>query len=231
MFTKFRHAVSFVLLLISVAVIVWASLPNEHHTVVQIIPPAQMQNPQTMQGARQVSMPERQVVLEWPETMRIGEDETITLKFEPVVADPGSSNQPSGYSDIYSRYNLMAEASYDVAGIAVKPSNPTRESLPAGESVMFTWKVNADKEGSYNGTLWLSLRFLPLDGGQASQMPIYIREINIQTSSLLGLNESRAYFWGGVGVVLALALVFDDLIAGVLNKKIPNTTTDTMHPK
>jgi hypothetical protein len=213
MFKKILRAVSLILLLISISMIVWAALPNEHHAVVQIISPAEMQISQAGQGSDPLSLPYRQVELEWPGSMRIGEAEAITIVFKPVVTDPASSNQPAGYSDVYTRYNLMAEARYDVAGVNVTPANPTRESMPAWKPVKFTWKINADQVGSYDGTVWLSLRFLPLDGGQASQVPIYIGKINIQTSSLFGLNESLAYFLGGVGVILAAVIVYDDLIA------------------
>lgn len=165
------------------------------------------------QGKAALSMPDRQVVLEWPDSMRIGEDEKIILMFSQVVTDSSSSSQPAGYSDIYSLYNLMAEARYDVSGVSVKPVNPIRESMPTEHSSKFTWIVNAEHPGRYDGTVWLFLRYLPLNGEQASQVPIYIQEVNLQTSSLFGLNEAMAYFLGGAGVVLAAAIVYDDLTA------------------
>jgi hypothetical protein len=201
------------LLFISIALIIWASLPNKHQTVVQSISPAEMQISPSVEGGDPLRMAARQMVLEWSSSMRIGEDETMTLVFEPVESVSATSDQPAGYSDIYSLYNLMAEARYDVSGISVTPANPTRESMPAGQPVKFTWKINADQVGLSDGTVWLSLRYLPLDGGQASQVPIYIKEVNIQTSSLFGLNETIAYLLGGLGVVLAAVIVYDDLIA------------------
>jgi hypothetical protein len=203
------------LLFISIALIIWASLPNKRQTVVQSISPAEMQISPSVEGCDSLRMAARQVVLEWPSSMRIGEDETMTLVFEPVESVSATSDQPAGYSDIYSLYNLMAEARYDVSGIIVTPANPTRESMPAGQRVKFTWKINAVQVGLYDGTVWLSLRYLPLDGGQASQVPIYIQEVKVQTSSLFGLNKTMAYLLGGVGVVLAAVIVYDDLIAWV----------------
>jgi hypothetical protein len=148
----------------------------------------------------------------------------MTLVFEPVESVSATSDQPAGYSDIYSLYNLMAEVRYDVSVLSVTPANPTRESMPAGQRVKFTWKINAVQVGLYDGTVWLSLRYLPLDGGQASQVPIYIQEVKVQTSSLFGLNKTMAYLLGGVGVVLAAVIVYDDLIAWVrkwMKKKSP----------
>jgi hypothetical protein len=225
MFRRIRRALSIILLLISIALVIWASLPNKHHTVVQNISPEEMQISSTVKGGDPLSMRVRQVVLVWPDSMRIGDDETITLVFEPVVTDSVSFDHPAGYSNVYSLYNLMAEARYDVSGLSLTPANPTRESMPGGQPVKFTWKVNTDQVGSYNGTVWLSLRYLPLDGGLASQIPIYIQEVSIQASSLLGLNETMAYLLGGVGVVLAAVIVYDDLITWVLKRRIKKTTT------
>jgi hypothetical protein len=126
------------------------------------------------QDADPLSMPTRRVELEWPESIRIGEDETITLDFIQVSPDTISQDVPVGYADVYSRYNLMAEGRYDVAGISVVPADPTRESMAAAQPVKFSWNVNSSQAGLYAGTVWLSLRYLPFDGGQASQVPIFI---------------------------------------------------------
>jgi hypothetical protein len=231
MFRRFHHGVFLLLLMISISMIVWAALPNQHQNVVQSVSPAEMQISQPGQGNGRLSTPGRQVELQWPQRMRIGEDEAITLVFKPVVTDPGLPSQTVDYTNVYSSYNLMAEAQYDVAGISVTPANPTRKSMPDGQSVKFTWKVNTDQIGSYDGTVWLYLRFLPLTGGPASQVPIYIHEFKIQTSSLFGLSESRAYLLGGVGVVLALVVVYDDLVRWVGIKKRKIATKETRHTK
>ena len=219
MFRKLRRVLSIALLLISIAMITWAALPNKHQHVVQSISPVDMQLPQTDQGNNTLSIPARQVKLEWPQSMRIGEDEAITLEFVQVITDSVPSSQPVRFADIYKDYNLMAEARYDVAGMNVSPASSTRKSMPAGQTVKFTWKVNANKAGSYNGTVWLSLRFLPLAGGDGSQAPIYIREINIRTNSLLGLNVSLALLLGGLGVLLAIVIDYDDVLGWLRIKK------------
>ncbi len=206
-------------------------MPNKHQTVIQTIPSSAMQISPTGQVDDALSIPNRQVVLEWPVSMRIGEDEVITLIFEPVVTEPVSTDHSAGNSEVYSHYNLMAEARYDVSGVSVKPANPTRESMPPGQLVKFSWKVNAANEDSYSGTVWLSLRYLPLDGGPPSQVPIYIQQVTLETSSLFRLNETKAYLLGGVGIVLAAAIVSDNLIAWVLNRKTKKTSKDAMDIK
>jgi hypothetical protein len=206
-------------------------MPNKHQTVIQTISSSEMQIFPTGQVDGALSIPNRQVVLEWPVSMRIGEDEVITLIFEPVVTEPVSSDHSVGNSDVYSHYNLMAEARYEVSGVSVTPTNPIRESMPPRQPVKFSWKVNAANEGSYSGTMWLSLRYLPLDGAPPSQVPIYIQQVTLEASSLFRLNETKAYLLGGVGIVLAAAIVYDNFIAWVLNRKIKKTSKDTMDTK
>ncbi len=212
MLKKIRRTMAIVLLLISIVFILWAALPNRYQRAVQSIPPSMMAIPQNGEVGSMLSIPARQVVLEWPESMRIGEDETLTLVFEPAQMDDNPSSQGTGYANIYTRYNLMAEARYDVAGVNLVPANPTRESMPSGQPVKFSWEVKADQVGSYDGTMWLTLRYLPLDGSHVVQVPVYVREISIHSASLFGLSESMAYLLGGVGTLTAAILVYDDLV-------------------
>jgi hypothetical protein len=188
MLRKFRRAVSLILLLISLVLIVWAALPNPLQSIIQPVSYAETQIPFSIQGSTSTMMEPRQVILEWPKSMRIGETDEIILKFEPVISETGPSNLTFGTFDIYNRYNIMAEARFEVAGIGVKPANPN----------------------------------LPLDGGKAIQVPVYIQEINIRTSSMFGLNESIAFLLGGVGIMFATVLVYDDLIDWVRKWIIKN---------
>ena len=87
MLRKIRRTVALVLLLISIAFVLWAALPNKHLRIVQSIAPAVMARAQNGEVGSMLSIPTRQVVLEWPESMRIGENETISLVFEPVEVD------------------------------------------------------------------------------------------------------------------------------------------------
>jgi hypothetical protein len=164
-------------------------------------------------------METRQAVLEWPKTMRIGEIEEITLIFEPVEGESSSQNLSSVLPELYSIYNVMAEARFEVAGIRMNPTNLTRKSMPVGQAVKFKWEISSDQVGSYKGTMWLSLRLLPLDGSQASEVPIYIHEVQLQTTSLFGMNETMVYIIGGVGIVLSMVIVYSDMI-GFVRRRI-----------
>ena len=106
----------------------------------------------------------------------------------------------------------MAEAKFEVAGVRVEPANPTRVSMPPGQPVRFKWQISAEQAGAYGGNVWLSLRFLPLDGSTPIQVPIYVKEFGIKATSLLGFSGTTARLVGGVGVLLSLLLVFNDMI-------------------
>ena len=164
------------------------------------------------------------MMLDWPSSMRIGEQEEIKLVFEPVDTDASSPNQLPESLNIYNNYNIMAEARFEVAGIRVSPANPTRETMPPGQTMKFKWQISTHQAGSYDGTVWLSLRFLPLDGSQASEVPIFIHEVKIQTSSLFGMNETMAYFAGGSGAVLGVVIIFGDMIA-IIRRRTRKITT------
>ncbi len=217
MLKKTRRALSIGLVLFSSCLLIWASLANKRQVVIQSISPAEMQLPTNMQAATPTILDTRQVVLDWPTSMRIGDEEVIILVFEPVLNDALSSNPQGRFSDVYNNYNIMAEARFEVAGINVNPANPTRESMPSGHVAKFNWQINVEQAGSYHGNVWLSLRFLPLDGTPASQEPIFVREVDIHAVSLFGLNAPLVRVLGGVGIILSVLIIFDDMI-GLMRK-------------
>ncbi len=144
--------------------------------------------------------------------MRIGDSYRIVMIFEPAKSEIQLQDSEHGLRNVYEDYNLMAEGRFEVTGLRVEPANPRRESLPAGQTVRFEWLVNAEKEGSFTGDLWLSLRFLPLDGSPASQVPVFVRQVNIRASSLLGLGGPQARLVGGIGIVAGWGLSLDVMI-------------------
>jgi hypothetical protein len=222
MLRNFRRILAILLLFVSLGMIIWAALPNSRQTDSQVLTPEMMQLPDHAQSAIPLSIPAREVTLEWPAQMRIGEEEVITLSIFPAQADRVNTNGQENYTDLYSLYSLMAEGRFDVAGLKVDPANPRRESMPDGQPLKFKWAVSTDIVGSYDGTVWLSLRYLPLDGSQATQIPVYIQGINIQATSFFGMSENVVYLLGGLGVLVSAVLVYDDIISLLrnINKKI-----------
>jgi hypothetical protein len=230
MLNKLRRALSFSLIIISGSQLIWALLPFKHQQVVVTLSPSEMRMPADRQAKASAVLETRQVTLEWPGSMRIGDSGSIWLNFEDITGELPSPSLQTEFSDVYARNNLMAEARFEVAGLAVVPANPTRVSMPPGELVRFKWQVTAQDAGIYNGTIWLSLRFLPLDGTPASQEPIYVRKLQIHATRLIGMSGPMARLLGGAGIVLSMLIIFDDMI-GLVRRWIRKKTVIINDPK
>lgn len=213
MLKKIRRALSIGLLLFGSSLLIWASIPSKHEVVEQAISSSEMQLPSDTQANIPSILETRQVMLEWPSSLRIGDMEGITLVFEPIANDMSANNPQDKFSDVYIDYNIMTEARFEVAGISVSPAIPTRESMPSGRSVKYEWQINAEQVRTFYGTVWLSLRFLPLDGNKAIQKPIFVREVDLHATSLCGMSAPMARLLGGMGIILSVVIIFDDMIS------------------
>jgi hypothetical protein len=201
--------------------LLWAMWPSQRQQMSQYLEPANMQLPADGQAANPTLLEVRQVRLEWPELLRIGDQAMISLAFVPLKDESDTVVSSASIRNAYASYNLMAEGRFEVAGVNVDPANPRRESLPQGALVNYHWKISAVDAGSYPGEVWLSLRFLPLNGGQANSVLIFVHEVDIRAASLFGLSGPLARGTGGVGIVVGLGMSFDvmiDMIKRLTNK-------------
>ncbi len=230
MFTPVRRILSVILVVAGMILLGWGVLPSRPQTMVQVISPTEMQLPDSGMPAVPTLLEFRRMSLEWPANVRIGDMATIRLVYEPINSEIIVEKPPVNLSDAYADYNVMVEGKFEVAGLLVDPANPRRESLPKGETVTYQWKVRAQAAGHFAGTIWLSLRFLPLDGSPASQVPVYVHDVDIRATSLFGLSGPAARAVGGLGFVGGIGLSFDRLIYWVEKryaKKDTKVTTDT----
>ena len=218
MWKKIRFLLALILLVISIILLVWSFVPAKKRVVVQLLQPTMM-SVKSNAGEETAILENRQVRLEWPSSLRIGDEGVIQLDFEVTQEDVSSLNQQSSLVDAYTNHNVMAEANYEVAGMKILPANTTRVSMPPGQPVKIIWKITPEQDGSYLGIVWLSLRFLPLDGNNPIQIPIYVKDIKVQVSSLLGLNGSLARLFGWVGVLVSLLLVIENAIKVFVKQK------------
>lgn len=223
MFRKFRRYISLILVLLSASLFVWAYLPDRYQVEIKDITPVEMKVPSSDASALSL-LDTYQVRLEWPSSMRIGDKAEITLIFAPAQTVIASTNVQPGLADVYKDFNIMVEGRFETAGIKASPDNPIRESMLAGQTVKLRWEISAEKAKSYqNNTMWLSLRYLPLNGDPASQKPIFIQEMDIQATSLWGISGPMARLMGGMGVVSSVLVVLDDII-GVFKMWIRKVT-------
>ena len=211
MWMKFRRLVSISLFLFCAWMLAWASLPIKRQVDIQLLQPSLLRVRLNGQEGGPALLNPPQVRLQWPSSLRIGDQAVILLDITSVHQDIPSPEKGI-YSDVYDNYNIMLEARFEIVGIRVEPANPVRESLLPGQSVSFRWEITADQAGDNTGNVWLSLRFLPLDGKPPIQEPVFASMLGIHSSSLFGLSGPVARLLGGVGVVLSLLLVFNDMI-------------------
>ena len=165
----------------------------------------------------------RRLTLEWPPKIRAGDSDRIYLTLDvdaqgnltPTVWEQGhkTSGETVYVPDLYDTHDVIAEARLDMAGVEVSPQGSIDEPMRPGKAVTFTWSVSPQKVGTYKGTIWLHLRFLPHDGGAETRMPLSVQLVEIQAANFLGLSGSAARLFGGVGVLLGSILGLDNLLS------------------
>ena len=232
-----RRVLASSLLLLSVTLIVWAILPVKREVATLVLSPFEMKMPTGSAGSTPAIQEARRATLDWPSSMRIGDKSIISLTFDvnaggnPTPSPAAGANDEGGngqsLTNVYITHSVMLEGRLVVAGVRVDPANPINESLLEGQPVSFKWEVSIPQAGTYECTLWLTLHFLPLDGSEASNQPVYARRIKINSTSLLGIGGPAARIVGGGGVLLSGCVVFDDMIGVGKHLKRKITTKDT----
>jgi hypothetical protein len=121
--------------------------------------------------------------------------------------------------DIYDTHRVLAEARLELAGVRFIPTGEINVALLPGRPAAFLWSVSPDQPGIYGGTVWLHLRFIPLEGGEELRSVLTAQPVEIEATSLLGMSGSAARLLGGLGTAFCLALGLNSIMARVLVKK------------
>ena len=224
-----RRILLALLLVDSLFLLAWGALPGAVGSKVQTISRGEMQvsTPSAEPGVPPPAAPEaRLLTLQWPATLRQGDaNRFVVLRLAvaqdgavtPTVSLEGdeSQDEPVLIPDVYDTHNVMAEARLDIAGLAVAPDDLVSLSLRPGETVEFRWNVRASEIGTYRGTVWLYLRFLPLDGGPESREALKAMDIEIEAVNFLGIGGPAARLMGAAGVFIVGLFGFGDLLRGL----------------
>lgn len=165
----------------------------------------------------------RRLTLEWPPAIRTGDSDVVRLTLEVDAAGNLTPTAEIGghvvtgdvieFPNLYETHTVMAEARLDMAGVRVDPQGKVGQSLLPENSVTFYWSVIPERVGNYRGTVWLFLRFIPLDGGPASERTLYSKVIDIKAVNLLGLGGTPARLLGLAGTFLGSLLSLDEAIS------------------
>jgi hypothetical protein len=170
----------------------------------------------------------RRITLEWPPTIRVGDSDVIRLTLEvdaqgnltPTAQIKGHETRGETVSipDLYDTHNVMAEARLDMAGLQVTPEGDVGEPLLPGQSVTFFWSVRPQEVGTYRGTIWVHLRFIPLAGGQELRRPLTAQLVDVQAVNLLGLGGNAARWLGGMGTLVGSFFSLENLLPWIVSK-------------
>jgi hypothetical protein len=180
------------------------------------------------------AIPEARVLfMEWPPTIRVGDSRRIHLTLQvdaegrltPTVSQAGneSRGEPVLIPNLYETHNVVVEARFDIAGLQVSPEGEIMEPMQPGQTVNFYWSVKPPDVGTYQGTIWLHLHFIPLQGGADSRIALSAQPVEIKAINFLGLGGTPARILGGVGALLGSVLGLDNIVSwvwGLLKKRL-----------
>lgn len=179
--------------------------------------------PTQVPAAQPAILEPRLLTLEWPDKIKVGDSDVIRLALEAddagnitptaQIAGHQVQGQTVFIPDLYDTHNVMAEARLDMAGLEIKPTQDIAEPLRPGSPVYFSWSVKAANVGTYRGTVWLHLHFIPLDGGQDSRMVLSAQLLNIEAVNFLGLGGTPARILGGLGTLVGSVLGLDNILS------------------
>ncbi|MCS7246682.1 MAG: hypothetical protein NZ840_00370 [Anaerolineales bacterium] len=175
---------------------------------------------------------QRRLVLEYPETVRVGDHGMVLLAFEVDPTREFSSppsfqeNRVQGGVEsplnLYDTHAIFAEGWLDLDGFEVRPNPLVRSPLRPGREVRFIWDVRSERAGKYRGVVWLHLACRPKGGGEEKRFLLSAQQIEIRALNFLGLSGAAARWIGAVGLVLGFLLNSDALLV-ILGKLRKNT--------
>lgn len=168
----------------------------------------------------------RLLILEWPESIRVGESDLLLLTLEvdqkgvltPTVQIAGHavSGTPVELPNLYETHNLVVETRLDMAGPDISPQGTISEALRPGQKAQFAWSIHPNETGNYRGMLWLYLNIAPKSGGEIDRRTLLARQVEIEAVNVLGLPAKVVRWTGILGTVTSTILGIPFLQDGLL---------------
>jgi len=156
----------------------------------------------------------REMILEGPAVIRVGDVDKITLKLEykqPEVKYEGLSD----YKDNLSDYNILAEAFLDIRGLDVAPAYELIEIMRQEHPVNFHWSIKTEEIGNHQGMVWLYFRIIPKMGGVEKRVLSTAQKIEIRSISFFLLTGTTARWLGWLGLVMGSIMGLDQIFTGL----------------
>ncbi|NPV75828.1 MAG: hypothetical protein HPY59_05560 [Anaerolineae bacterium] len=168
----------------------------------------------------------RLLILEWPESIRVGESDLLLLTLEvdqkgmltptAQIAGHAVSGTPVELPNLYETHNLVFETRLDMTGPDISPQGTMSEALRPGQKVQFAWSIHPNETGKYRGMLWLYLNIAPKSGGEVDRRTLLARQVEIEAVNVLGLPAKVVRWTGILGTVTSTILGIPFLQDGLL---------------
>ena len=167
-------------------------------------------------------------MVEWPPDIKVGDSDIIRLTLDvdrggeasvtAQVAGNETRSEPVSIPNLYDTHNVWVEARMDLAGVLLSPQGEIREPLLPGEPAFFAWSVKPDEVGTFRGTIWLHLVFIPKDGGAESRRALSAQRVEVRAVNFLGLGGSTARWLGGFGTLLGSFISLDSILPWIFKR-------------
>lgn len=158
----------------------------------------------------------RQVELEWPSTLHLGESDIVRLALIPsskgYIAQAEFPEHLVESNELpieqISGYDLTAVARLDAVGFNVSPQGDMPSYLPPGEAIAWHWTLTPRELGRQRLAISLVLHWIPtsVSNGLERETLVFSRGMDVQVTSFLGLTRSQAAVAGVIGLILGGSL-------------------------
>ena len=196
---KIRIGLGFLILAASILFLVWGYWPVHRELRVRPV------------SVNPGSAPESQraITLLLPSKIRVGEAGVVRLTLDlDALQDALRATGGTASSNYYDTHNVIAEARFDLPGIAVRPSDLISAPVSQGQTAVFYWTLRPDQAGKFPGTIWLYLRLVDKLTGEERRETVSAQIVQIDAVKFLGLKVDRVQIIGTVGFVIGLFLSF-----------------------
>jgi hypothetical protein len=158
---------------------------------------------------------ERLVEVEWPASMRVGDNDLIRFSLKPAP-DGGYIPTPEvGGHEVEATpipmtvtrpgYTGYVRAALSAAGLNAELAGPEEQSLVPGQANTWRWTVSPDQGGTYHAVINLSVRWEPEPGtdlpGPLTEV-VWERMLTVEARSTLGLSGIQTDLVAAGGSVL-----------------------------
>lgn len=235
-----RRTFYIVIVLAAVASIAIACAPLAAEVTEEPIEPVESEPTATPAGPPPTPEPEpeieeRLVEVEWPASMRVGDNDLIRFSLLPApdggyIPTPEVGGHEVGATPIPMTvarpgYTGYVKATLSAAGLNAEPASPEEQSLVPGQTNTWRWTISPGQGGTYRAVINLSVRWEPQPGtdlpGPLTEV-VWERMLTIEARGTLGLSGMQTDLVAAGGSVLGAVsgIPFAEKGLGLLWKRL-----------